>query len=191
MSGGGSSDSGSDYKPGLGYYMTSKIPDTTITYGATGTEEPEWPTELGATIVDNGVTWKAIAPRYAIGTVTGEISRWKWQDDTLTQETNYFKYGHVKWLTGDNAGISCEVRLYQHEVGSLPTIQLLEAMPHKINQGDTYKITQGCPKTRAACKAFGNLLNFQGFPDMPTEERALTTPNFTSSGTSSSDDGGS
>lgn len=127
----------------------------------------------------------------ATGTVKVDIARWKWTDVTLAgYATGFFKYGHVTWLTGKNAGLKCEVR--EHKIADGAAIlQLVEAMPFKLQPGDTYSITRGCPKTRAACKDRGNLNNYRGFPDMPTEDKALATPNVQSQGEQHNDDGGS
>lgn len=127
----------------------------------------------------------------ASGTVKVAIARWKWTDLSLAGYTaGFFKYGHLTWLTGKNAGLKCEVR--EHIVADGAAVfQLVEAMPYKVQVGDTYTVTRGCPKTRAACKERGNLNNYRGFPDMPTEDKALATPNFTSRGEQKKDDSGS
>lgn len=54
--------------------------------------------------------------------------------------------------------------------------------------GDTITLTQGCNKTRQACKGFSNIENFGGFDLIPPEE-ILTT--FANSTTSAVFDGGS
>jgi hypothetical protein len=43
--------------------------------------------------------------------------------------------------------------------------------------GDTLEISQGCGKTRAACLAFDNVVNFRGFPDVPGTDQVLSYPN--------------
>ena len=45
-----------------------------------------------------------------------------------------------------------------------------------------FQATVGCGKTRFACQNFNNLDNMRAFPDMPTEERALSTPNISNQG---------
>jgi uncharacterized phage protein (TIGR02218 family) len=125
------------------------------------------------------------------GRVTTKVARWKWIDKTLDQATNWFRYGHVTWLTGANAGMKCEVRDHQRTTDGFAQIQLLEAMPHVVEAGDTYTITRGCDKSRLTCRERGNLINYRGFPDMPTEDKALATPNFSGSGKQKKDDSGS
>lgn len=43
--------------------------------------------------------------------------------------------------------------------------------------GDTLTLTQGCEKTRAACFAYDNVVNFRGFPDVPGSDQVLRYPN--------------
>ena len=99
---------------------------------------------------------------------------------------HYWRYGLLEWLTGANAGLRVEVRAYENGGG----FALLEQMPGEILIGDTYEVVAGCAKTRSACKAFDNIHNFRGFPDMPTEEKALATPNFTQNGKQKQEDDG-
>jgi hypothetical protein len=70
----------------------------------------------------------------------------------------------------------------QNGVTSRPYIYGLELMPAPIRIGDTFEATVGCPKTRNACQLFNNMDNHRAFPDMPTEERALQTPNVMNQG---------
>lgn len=39
--------------------------------------------------------------------------------------------------------------------------------------GDTLELRQGCAKTREACMAFDNILNFRGFPEVPGSDQVL------------------
>jgi uncharacterized phage protein (TIGR02218 family) len=148
-----------------------------VTGGATGGTEPVWPTVLGATIVDGELTWQAIDAMIVNGSVTGVFDRMQFQDSSRTEPGQTFQYGWIKWLTGHNASRVVEIR--SHVAGPPAAFVMLEVMPYPITKGDTYQISWGCGKTRASCvNKFDNMLNFRGFPDMPTEDRALATPNF-------------
>lgn len=97
-------------------------------------------------------------------------------DTSRTEADDYFQYGKVRFTSGKNTGIEMEVSGYKQEKGF---IMLLEPMPYPIHVGDTFQIEAGCDKTCTTCKAkFDNLLNFQGFPHMPTEQEATETPNW-------------
>ena len=63
-----------------------------------------------------------------------------------------------------------------------PYIYGLELMPAPLAVGDTFEATVGCAKTRYQCQLFNNMDNHRAFPDMPTEERALQTPNVMNQG---------
>lgn len=163
-----------------------------ITYaiGLSGTDTPAWPTTEGAEFTDGMLRWKTIRARRLRGKVTGVQTRGEFMDDSRNEPLEYWKYGVVTWLTGDNAGISCEVRKFSPAQNG--HIMLLERMPAEIQKGDTYEIRVGCGGTRTACKAFDNMNNYRGFPDMPTEEKALAGANVTQPGSKGkSDSGGS
>lgn len=156
-------------------------PVLNIVYGNSGTTEPTWPTTLGQTVVDGQVTWKAILAREMQGTVSSTFNRARFEArDLAWVDDRYFQYGVVTWTSGLNEGFRMEVR--QHRKGTGANFDLLEAMPFAIEPGDTFTVSPGCAKTRPACKGWNNIANFQGFPDMPTEDKALATPNYSSQG---------
>ena len=83
-----------------------------------------------------------------------------------------------------------EIRAFDHD--PRPLFFTLEAMSYRVSPGDRYECVVGCAKTRGACVAFDNIHNMRAFPDMPTEDKALATPNFTQQGTQApADSGGS
>lgn len=155
--------------------------------GTTGAVEPVWPTTAGATVADNGITWLAFMAREQFGTVTSGAGRVTFYDLNCAAPDSFFQYGYVEFLTGDNAGFKTEIREYVHS--PRPGFRLLEQTPFRIKIGDTYRAVQGCAHTRLACTQFDNMFNYGGFPDMPTEDKALATPN-TKQGTAHQDDGG-
>lgn len=160
-------------------------------WGHTGPIEPEWPTELGAEITVHGLKYRAIRARKVTAQVLNTSSRVEFTSKTpalRSYPTGVFRYGVLHWVTGQNAGIDTEVRQYNNEV--LPHIELFDAMPYPIQRGDEFTVSYGCAKTRAACKQFDNINNHRGFPDMPTEEKVLATPDILGSGEIKKDTGG-
>ena len=109
------------------------------------------------------------------------------QHNKTVYPNHYFQYGTLKWLNGANAGFVCDVRdsfgpVEQAGGATKPYVYTLEQAQNPIQIGDTFEMTVGCAKTRFACQYFNNIDNIRAFPDMPTEERALATPNMSSQG---------
>lgn len=96
---------------------------------------------------------------------------------TSGEDAGYFQYGVVTFTSGENNGRKLEVM--GHVIDSNGEhIVTFEKAPFPIEAGDTVLITAGCDKTLTTCKEkFSNVLNYRGFPFMPTEEDALETPN--------------
>ena len=136
----------------------------------------------------SGITWTAIYARKTTGIVTGILSPQIFQHNKGIYPAHYFQYGFVVWKTGANAGRRIEVRdsmgpqPQANGVIFRPYIFMLELAPNPIAVGDTFEATVGCNKMRLKCQYFINFANFRGFPDMPTEERALQTPNIMNGG---------
>lgn len=108
------------------------------------------------------------------GAITGvtEVDR-VFTDSALAQADGYFQPGHIEWLTGDNAGRTYEVE--QFDSGGI--ITLAHPTYYDVQAGDTFQIRKQCPKTKAACVAFGQILNFRGEPDTPeADSRSNQTP---------------
>ena len=83
--------------------------------------------------------------------------------------------GVVKWLTGNNAGLSMEIKQYS-QGGN--TVSLWLGMPYTIQVGDTFSYWVGCDKTRETCyNKFNNILNFRGTPDIPGQDQLSFYPN--------------
>jgi len=79
--------------------------------------------------------------------------------------TDYFAYGTVEWLTGENADLFDEVQGNTTGTGTV-RLALLPRFP--IVVGDTFDIRPGCNKEATTCDTkFNNLLNFRGEPYAP------------------------
>lgn len=80
----------------------------------------------------------------------------------ITGTAGYFDLGAVRWLSGDNAGATNEIRS-----SNAGAIVLLIRPRFTIQVGDTGVIERGCAKTLEACRDYNNVLNFRGEPYMP------------------------
>jgi len=84
--------------------------------------------------------------------------------------------GRLTWLTGDNAGVSVEVKVHR-AVSGVDEFDLWQRAPQVIKTGDTFRITAGCDKTHAMCRRkFDNVANFRGFPHMPGNDFIIRMP---------------
>lgn len=80
----------------------------------------------------------------------------------------FYDMGEITFLTGNNAGIKAMILNYNNGV-----IQLFESLPYPPQLGDILIAVAGCAKTIDACKSFNNILNFQGEPHIPGEDKFL------------------
>lgn len=86
-----------------------------------------------------------------------------------------FAQGVLEVLTGAAAGLRMEIRAV---AGT--TVEMYLPLGTAPAVGDTVRITAGCDKSRATCRAvFANTINFQGEPDLPGLD-ALVAPEVTS-----------
>lgn len=97
------------------------------------------------------------------GSITTLLENRGFTDSARTEPASYFAYGKVTFLTGACAGLTIEVK---HFNGGL--VELLIPMPRPLLVGNAYRMTAGCDRSVATCRdKFNNILNFQGFPDIP------------------------
>ena len=82
----------------------------------------------------------------------------------------HFTGGRLVFASGANAGFATEVKRHGRE-GAQALFQLWQAPPAPIAPGDGFRVTPGCDKSFATCRAkFGNGVNFRGFPHMPAND---------------------
>lgn len=118
-----------------------------------------------------------IAAWTAAGTVTDVAGPKSFACSGLgTAPEGRFRGGRLAWTGGANAGLAMEVRTHGVD-GGTARLALFADMPAAPAAGDTFTVSAGCNKTIAMCKqAFGNVVNFRGFPDMPGNDWLLSPP---------------
>lgn len=83
--------------------------------------------------------------------------------------------GTVRFLTGENAGATLEVRSVDFDTG---TVSLWPSAAYRAEPGDQFDLLPGCDKAKTGgCKVYANVINFGGFPDVPGQDSLLETPN--------------
>ena len=86
----------------------------------------------------------------------------------------YLDAGTVTWITGNNPGVSMELKHYE------PTnnqVSLYLGMLMPIQAGDRFWYYPGCDKRRDTCvRKFNNILNNRSEPDIPGVDKMLSYP---------------
>ncbi len=95
-----------------------------------------------------------------------QVSRRQFTDTGKTEASQYWQFGRLTWISGNNAGQSHDVRAFDGGVFTLET-----PTRYAIEVGDDYRVTAGCDRTEATCIAkFSNGVNFGGFPHLRGED---------------------
>lgn len=91
-------------------------------------------------------------------------------------EPRWFERGRLRVLSGAAAGLSGMVKL--DRVGNgVRSVELWDHLREAVAPGDTVRLTAGCDKRMETCRLkFTNLVNFQGFPDIPGEDWQVAHP---------------
>lgn len=91
-------------------------------------------------------------------------------------EPDWFNRGRLEILDGEGAGLSGAIKRDRAENGKRK-IELWEPLRAEIRPGDMLRLTAGCDKRFETCRLkFNNALNFQGFPDLPSDDWVAITP---------------
>lgn len=96
-------------------------------------------------------------------------------------EPRWFERGRLRVLSGAAAGLSGAVKL-DRVAEDVRKVELWDSLREDIAPGDTVRLTAGCDKRMETCRLkFVNLVNFQGFPDIPNEDWQVAHPTRLSS----------
>lgn len=102
------------------------------------------------------------------GEVTDSIDRRRFTDSMIIREDGWFQGSRMDWDSGENSGLSMEVKSYM-----AGEFELQQPMPNRVSPGDAFSACRGCDKSRQSCLSFGNYDNYRGFPDLPGLDRLL------------------
>lgn len=111
--------------------------------------------------------------------VDSSESRQVFVSSELEQDAGYFNFGKVNFTSGENSGLSMEVKEF-----ALGRVVLVLPMPYEINVNDDFEIVAGCDKNFDTCVSkFSNAVNFRGEPHVPGSDKIFETAGtFTSEG---------
>lgn len=92
-----------------------------------------------------------------------------------TFQAGWFENGTLLVMSGAAAGLQGVIKT---DVGTQARLLTLwSPLLAPIGPGDVIRITAGCDKSPTTCREkFGNLLNFQGFPDIPGDDWLVSVP---------------
>lgn len=153
--------------------------------------EPTWDTTIGNTTTEtDGVQWETYDAYMKYGTVDSVTSRQQFTDTDFSYTAGWFKYGVLTWITGNNAGLSHDIK----DSTNTGIFTLRKSTPYDIQVDDQFKVHWGCNHIlkmptdvkgtayTGDCRAKfkpessnGNTNNFGGEPELPNIDR-ITTP---------------
>jgi uncharacterized phage protein (TIGR02218 family) len=81
-----------------------------------------------------------------------------------------FDRGTLIGLTGGNAGLVKPIWSWSDNGDGTADVEMFIPLVEAPAAGDTFTVRDGCARTREACMAHGQILNFRGFPDVPGQK---------------------
>ena len=101
-------------------------------------------------------------------------------------EPGWFARGRLEVLGGAAKGLWAVVKRDESDAQGRQ-IALWEPLRAEVAPGDMVRLVAGCDKRMETCRLkFNNLLNFQGFPDIPGEDWVVAVPKSTKPNTGGS-----
>lgn len=131
-----------------------------------------------AVLSDAGCGFDLATPGYAVELAAAEVERnevFRW-DALPGFEPDWFTGGRLTVLSGAAEGLWAPVKADQSKADGR-RITLWEPVRAAVRPGDMLRLEAGCDKRMETCRLkFNNLLNFQGFPDIPGEDWVMAVP---------------
>lgn len=139
-------------------YLGSSLP--TLDYGA-----------LDYTL-DGDAVVQAKGLNFGYAAVTTTVSSRSFEATAINQTAEKLYSGKIIWLSGNNAGRSSYIRIWDN-TGKV--LKMYDALKGDIQVGDKFVYALGCDKTIDTCAdRFGNAHNFRGEPYLPGPSRVIT-----------------
>lgn len=107
---------------------------------------------------------------------TGE-NRWFDFEGLAGFDPDWFQRGRLEIVTGDAAGLTGAIKRDRWKSGSLRRIEIWEPLRAAVAAGNLIRLVAGCDKRLDTCRIkFNNILNYQGFPDIPEDDWVTVHP---------------
>lgn len=92
------------------------------------------------------------------------------------EDEGWFERGRLDVLSGEAVGLWASVKS-DRRIKSGREVHLWTRLRGRLAAGDRVRLTSGCDKRMETCRLkFNNILNFQGFPDLPDEDWVMAVP---------------
>lgn len=108
------------------------------------------------------------------GTLTSVTNQYTFRDTARTEAAEYFDNARGSFTSGSNNGFPFHVDSWNP---ATKEFRLRKAMPFLPQAGDAYTVNRGCKKRPVDCTNRLNIINYRGFPHVPTQEEFLSVPN--------------
>lgn len=96
--------------------------------------------------------------------------------DLSTFEPAWFERGRLRVMSGAASGLIGAIKRDRF-IGDTREIEVWQAFRTDIVAGDIIRLEAGCDKRHETCRLkFNNMVNFQGFPDIPGDDWLISTP---------------
>jgi uncharacterized phage protein (TIGR02218 family) len=115
-----------------------------------------------------GTEYAGCGVSLAANTVTGTLSSVSsasvFTSAARTEPADFFGAGTIQFTSGPNAGLKA-LEIKSFAAGVITTFEPFYYLPVV---GNSYRMVRGCRKRLTDCQAYSNVLNFGGFPFIPT-----------------------
>ena len=106
----------------------------------------------------------SLAANTVTGTLSSVTSASVFASAARTEPADYFGAGTIQFTSGPNAGLKA-LEIKSFAAGVITTFEPFYYLPVA---GDAYTMVRGCRKRLSDCQAYSNVVNFGGFPFIPT-----------------------
>tara|TARA_R110002072_G_scaffold184588_1_gene341116 strand:+ start:439 stop:1323 length:885 start_codon:yes stop_codon:yes gene_type:complete len=88
----------------------------------------------------------------------------------------WFEGGFISFRSGAADGLQAAIKRDEMD-GTSRILTLWQPIPVAVGVGDAVRIIAGCDKRAQTCREkFDNMMNFQGFPDIPGDDWLMSVP---------------
>jgi len=131
-----------------------------------------------AVLGDGNCRFDTAQEGYAVTLAVQEVTaarRFVWSD-LAGFDADWFLRGRLEVLDGSAAGLWGSIKADRSVAGGR-VIELWEPVRGRVEAGTQVRLVAGCDKRVETCRLkFNNFDNYQGFPDLPSEDWVLSVP---------------